>query len=97
MWVFLISDFVLFGKKAPADPLTGRRWWRWREDKKTWKTEEEDVLRAVADVRGAVGRVVEAVGLAPGGHGGVAGPGARGHAALLGRPLALVHHHILLL
>ena len=50
------------------------------------------MLRAVADVRGAVGRVVEAVGLAPGGHGGVAGPGARGHAALLGRPLALVHH-----
>ena len=52
------------------------------------------MLRAVADVRGAVGRVVEAVGLAPGGHGGVAGPGARGHAALLGRPLALVQHHI---
>ena len=49
------------------------------------------MLGAVADVRGAVGRVVETVGLAPGGHGGVASPGARGHAALLGRPLTLYY------
>ena len=49
------------------------------------------MLGAVADVRRAVGRVVETVGLAPGGHGGVASPGARGHAALLGRPLALYY------
>ena len=52
------------------------------------------MLGAVADVGGAVGRGVEAVGLAPGGHGGVASPGARGHAALLGRALALVYYII---
>ena len=33
------------------------------------------MLGAVADVRRAVGRAVEAVGLAPGGHGSVASPG----------------------
>ena len=54
------------------------------------------MLGAVADVGGAVGRVVETVGLAPGGHGGVASPGARGHAALLGRALALVYHVIII-
>ena len=54
------------------------------------------MLGAVADVRGAVGRVVETVGLAPGGHGGVPSPGARGHAALLGRALALVYYIIII-
>ena len=49
------------------------------------------MLGAVADVRGAVGRGVETVGLAPGRHGGVASPGARGHAALLGRALTLYY------
>ena len=55
------------------------------------------MLGAVADVGGAVGRVVETVGLAPGGHGGVASPGARGHAALLGRALTLVYHIIIII
>ena len=54
------------------------------------------MLGAVADVGGAVGRVVETVGLAPGRHGGVASPGARGHAALLGRALALVYYIIII-
>ena len=54
------------------------------------------MLGAVADVGWAVGRGVETVGLAPGRHGGVASPGARGHAALLGRALALVYYIIII-